>query len=262
MIRLHVAEDLAATRRVDLGPDQAHYLTRVMRLPIDAALLLFNGRDGEWRGRLVEIGKRGCAVAVDSLARAQDVGSDLDLVIALVKRTRLETIVEKAAELGARRVRLIRTERTNADHTNIARLTAIAVEASEQTGRLDVPQIVSLEPLSRLLETWDPGRRLMFCDEAGDADPAGLALSAAGGTRWAILIGPEGGFSPCERECVRALSVATPVSLGPRILRADTAAIAAMTLWQSSLGDWRGLEVERAAGQVNTNQEPRTQRDP
>ncbi len=262
MIRLHVAEDLIATRRVDLGPDQAHYLTRVMRLPIDAPLLLFNGRDGEWRARLVEIGKRGCALAVDCLARPQATGPDLDLIVALVKRARLETIVEKAAELGARRVRLVRTDRTNADHTNIARLMAIAIEASEQTGRLDTPQIVSVEPLSRVLETWDPGRRLMFCDEAGDADSAVLALPAAGGASWAILIGPEGGFSPREREGVRALSAATPVSLGPRILRADTAAIAAMTLWQSSLGDWRGLEVERAAGQVNTNQEPRTQRDP
>jgi 16S rRNA (uracil1498-N3)-methyltransferase len=262
VIRLFVGDDLAAAARLNLGSDQAHYLTRVMRLAVDETLLLFNGRDGEWLARLSETDKRGCVLVVDTPVRSQATGADLDLIIALVKRARLETIVEKAAELGARRIRLVRTERTNADHTNVARLAAIATEASEQTGRLDVPQIVAPQPLSRLLADWEPGRRLMFCDEMGDADPASVALSAAGGDAWAILIGPEGGFSPNERERVRALPSATPVSLGPRILRADTAAIAAMTLWQSSLGDWRGLEVGDEARQVNINQEPRTQRDP
>ena len=262
MIRLHVQEDLAASRRIELGADQAHYLTRVMRLPIGAPLLAFNGRHGEWRARLAETGKRGCVLAVDSLARPQATLPDIELIVALVKRARLETIIEKAAELGVRRIRLIRTERTNADHTNVARLSAIAVEASEQTGRLDVPAVLAPQSLPLLLEGWDPARRLMFCDEAGDAETADVALAAAGGSCWAILIGPEGGFSATERQAVRAHSLTTPVSLGPRILRADTAAIAAMTLWQSSLGDWRGLEVERAAGQVNTSQEPRTQRDP
>jgi 16S rRNA (uracil1498-N3)-methyltransferase len=181
-------------------------------------------------------------VCAETLARPQTTGSDLDLVVALVKRGRLETIVEKAAELGARRVRLVLTERTNADHARVERLAAIATEAAEQTGRLDVPEIVAPVKLDRLVEGWDDARRLLFCDEAGDAPPmleALEALEARDAGAWAILIGPEGGFSPRERQMLRALPCATPASLGPRILRADTAAISALTLWQAALGDWR-----------------------
>jgi len=131
------------------------------------------------------------------------------------------------------------TERTNADHTNVARLQAIAVEASEQTGRLDTPEVVAPEKLERLLAAWPADRPLMFCDEAGDAPPV-LEAMAAGAGCGAILIGPEGGFSPAERARIRALPSAVAVSLGPRILRADTAAIAALTLWQAAVGDLRG----------------------
>jgi len=169
-----------------------------------------------------------------------------------VKRARLETIVEKAAELGVRRVRPVITRRTNADHTNVARLRAIATEAAEQTGRLDVPQVCEPEKLYRLLDSWEDGRRLMFCDEAGD-DPdsewggqqgrALPALKALGdepvAAPWSVLIGPEGGFDPQERDRLRGLAYVSAVTLGPRILRADTAAISALTLWQASLGDWR-----------------------
>jgi 16S rRNA (uracil1498-N3)-methyltransferase len=241
LIRLHVEADLAAGARVEPRQEQAHYLVRVMRLAIDETLLVFNGRDGEWRARLTDVTKRGCALAVEEQVRAQAQSPDLDLIVALVKRARLETIVEKAAELGARRVRLAITERTNADHTNVARLEAIAAEAAEQTGRLDVPQVLVPMPLAMIFAGWEsPDRRLMFCDEEGDAAPAATALGAAEGRRWAVLIGPEGGFSPGERAAIRALPWVTPVTLGPRILRADTAAIAALTLWQSMLGDWRG----------------------
>ncbi|HRD26873.1 MAG TPA: 16S rRNA (uracil(1498)-N(3))-methyltransferase [Caulobacter sp.] len=244
MIRLHVPDDLAAGADVTPSPDQGRYLTTVMRLAVGAEVLLFNGRDGEWRATLVEAGKRTCRLAVAARTRPQVTGPDLELVVALVKRARLETIIEKAAELGARRVRLAVTRRTNADHTNVARLQAIAVEAAEQTGRLDVPEIVPPEKLDRLLDGWDPSRRLMFCDEGGGVPPALLALSTPrlGGEdcrKGAILIGPEGGFAPEEGERLRALPFVTAVSLGPRILRADTAAIAALTLWQAALGDWR-----------------------
>ena len=240
MIRLFVDADLTPGGRIAPRPEQAHYLARVMRLAVGESLLLFNGRDGEWRATLAEVTKRGCILAVDEPIRPQAPPPDLELVIALVKRARLETIVEKAAELGARRVRLAVTERTNADHTNVARLEAIAIEAAEQTGRLDAPTILAPAPLAAILAEWDEARRLMFCDEAGDAAPAIAALREAGEGPWAILIGPEGGFSPGERAAVRALPQVTPVSLGPRILRADTAAIAALALWQSALGDWRG----------------------
>jgi 16S rRNA (uracil1498-N3)-methyltransferase len=195
--------------------------------------------------------KRAVAVKAHALERPQAMGPDLDLLIALVKRGRLETIVEKAAELGARRVRPVLTERTNADRARVDRLTAIATEAAEQTGRLDVPAIAEPVKLERLVEDWDAGRRLLFCDEAGDALPILEALSppprgegaggggAGSGERWAILIGPEGGFSAKERAMLRAQPFAVPASLGPRILRADTAAISALTLWQAALGDWR-----------------------
>jgi len=254
MIRLYVSHDLTVGAVLAPTPDQARYLITVMRQGVGDALLLFNGRDGEWRAVLAEVSKRGCALRVEARTREQSSTPDLDLVIALVKRARLETIVEKAAELGARRVRLVTTQRTNADHTNIARLQAIAIEAAEQTGRLDVPQVLAPERLERVLAAWTAERSLMFCDEAGD-DPAAPWGGQAGRARpalealraefqpqprpWAILIGPEGGFSPAERDQLRAMTSVTPVTLGPRILRADTAAISAMTLWQAALGDWR-----------------------
>jgi 16S rRNA (uracil1498-N3)-methyltransferase len=209
-----------------------------MRRAVGGDVALFNGRDGEWLARLSAVSKRGCALVVESQLRTQAVGPDLELVVALVKRTRLETIVEKATELGARRVRLVITRFTNADRTNVARLQAIAIEAAEQTGRMDVPDVAAPEKLDRLLDGWKAGRRLMFCDEAGDARPVLEALAGDTSPAWAVLIGPEGGFAPEERDRLRAQAFVTPVTLGPRILRADTAAISALTLWQAARGDW------------------------
>lgn len=278
MIRLHLRPDLLAGARLALDPDQTRYLLTVMRQPIGAELLVFNGRDGEWRARIAEAGKRTAVLELVDRTRPQTAGPDLELLIALVKRTRLETIVEKAAELGAARVRLLTTARTNADHARVDRLQAIAAEAAEQTGRLDVPVITSPERLGRVLDGWEAARTLVFCDEAGDAPPIldalkppqssrerpptapplpegadrpspppqgggggadGEAGRDGGGLPAAILIGPEGGFDPVERERLRALPFTVPVSLGPRILRADTAAISALTLWQAAAGDWR-----------------------
>ncbi|HEX4710594.1 16S rRNA (uracil(1498)-N(3))-methyltransferase [Phenylobacterium sp.] len=240
MIRLFIPHDLAPGAELALDPGQSRYLAAVMRQAVGDEVLLFNGRDGEWRAKISAIGKRAVAVRAEAPARPQATGPDLDLVVALVKRGRMETIVEKAAELGARRVRLVVTERTNADRARVERLSAIATEAAEQTGRLDVPQIVEPVKLEQMIAGWEAGRRLLFCDEAGDAEPILQALSSqADGEPWAILIGPEGGFSPRERALLRALPYATPASLGPRILRADTAAISALSLWQAALGDWR-----------------------
>jgi 16S rRNA (uracil1498-N3)-methyltransferase len=240
MIRLFIADDLAAGAQIELGAGQSHYLAAVMRLAVGDALALFNGRDGEWRASVATVGKRAVRLAVEARLRPQAAGPDLELAVALVKRARLETIVEKAAELGAARLRLVITERTNAERARVARLCAIAAEAAEQTGRLDAPQVVEPVKLERLLAAWDAPRRLLFCDEAGEAPPILDVLAAAeGGGPWAILIGPEGGFSAKEREMLRALPYATACSLGPRILRADTAAISALTVWQAALGDWR-----------------------
>ena len=251
MIRLFVTEPLAIGAAIAATEDQARYLLNVMRLDAGASILLFNGRDGEWRATVRPLGKRGCTLTVAALERTQSTPPDVELAIALVKRAPLETIIEKATELGVRRIRLTLTRRTNADHTNVARLQTIATEAAEQTGRLDVPEVVAPVKLDALLNDWPIGRRLMFCDEAGD-DPsaewggavgrAGAAFDAlrrAGGDAWTVLIGPEGGFAPEERATLRGRSFVTPVTLGPRILRADTAAIAALTVWQAALGDWR-----------------------
>jgi 16S rRNA (uracil1498-N3)-methyltransferase len=253
MIRLFVPHALTAGVHVEPSEEQRRYLLAVMRLQLGDELLLFNGRDGEWLFRLSGVSKRGCRLTAERQTRAQATGPDLDLVVALVKRNRLETIVEKATELGARRIRLVITRRTQADHTNVSRLQAIATEAAEQTGRLDAPQVLEPVKLETLLDGWDQDRRLMFCDEAGDdpgaewggsagrARPALEALSGQARGPWALLIGPEGGFAPEERARLRALGQVTPVTLGPRILRADTAAISALTLWQAALGDWSGI---------------------
>jgi len=235
MIRLHVTTDLSTNAAVAPTLEQSRYLTQVMRLKLGDSLLVFNGRDGEWRCVIAEILKKGVILRAEVQVRPQAFGPDLELIVAVVKKSRVETIVEKAAELGAARVRLTVTQRTNVDHIRLDRLDAIAIEAAEQTGRLDVPTIGDPEKLADILDAWDPARRVMFCDETGGA-PVASAINAPG--PWAILVGPEGGFSPEERERLRSHPFTTAVSLGPRILRADTAAIAAMTLWQAAVGDW------------------------
>jgi 16S rRNA (uracil1498-N3)-methyltransferase len=249
MIRLFVPDDLSLDVALVLKPEQARYLTSVMRLGLSEAVALFNGRDGAWSAKLSLITKKACQLTIERQLAAQTEGPDLDLIVALVKRGPLETIIEKATELGCRRIRLVTTRRTNAGHANVERLQAIAIEAAEQCERLDVPQVLSPQPLESLLNGWDT-RRLMFCDEAGDAKPVLSALERFGerlgerqGERqgagpWAVLIGPEGGFAPEERARLRALEAVVPVTLGPRILRADTAAISALSLWQAALGDW------------------------
>ena len=252
MIRLFVPDDLGPGARVALRQEQAHYLVNVMRQGVGAAVHLFNGRDGAGRARLAGASKRSAMLETEAQTRSLVLPPDLHLLVALVKRARVETIVEKAAELGARRVRLLTTRRTNASHANVERLQAIATEAAEQTGRLDVPEVHGPEPLEHALDGWTPPRRLLFCDEAGDdpdqrwggeagrAAPAIPTLSGLPGEEpWAVLVGPEGGFDAAEREGLRARPFVPAVTLGPRILRADTAAISALTLWQAALGDWR-----------------------
>jgi len=241
MIRLHVPTPLSPEAAVLPTLDQSRYLTQVMRLKTGDSLLVFNGRDGEWRCVISEILKKGVVLRAEEQMRPQALGPDVDLLIAVVKKSALEFAVEKATELGARRVKLVVTQRTQVQHVRMDRLDAIAIEAAEQTGRLDVPMIDAPIKLADLLDGWeagmDSGRRLMFCDETGGAPVTG-AVAEAGAGPWAILIGPEGGFSPDERERLRALPFTTAVSLGPRILRADTAAVAALTLWQAAVGDW------------------------
>ena len=237
MIRLHIPQPLSAGAPLAPTLDQSRYVTQVMRLKAGDPLLVFNGSDGEWRCVIAEALKKGVILRAEEKVRDQVRPPDVHLLIATVKKSALEFAVEKATELGAARIGLVTTARTQPQHLRMDRLEAIAEECAEQTGRLDVPAVEAPRKLADVLDGWDPGRRLMFCDEAGGA-PALKALAATGGGAWAILIGPEGGFSPEERERLRALPFTTAVSLGPRVLRADTAATTALTLWQAAVGDW------------------------
>lgn len=237
MIRLHIPQPLAPGAALAPTLDQSRYLTQVMRLKAGDELRVFNGSDGEWRCAVAEVLKKGVVLRAEEQVRAQVTPPDVHLLIATVKKAALEFAVEKATELGAARIRLVTTARTQPQHLRLDRLDAIAEESAEQTGRMDVPAVDRPEKLDALLNGWDPSRRLMFCDETGGA-PAIGAVQAAGGGSWGILIGPEGGFTPEERDRLRALPFTTAASLGPRVLRADTAATTALTLWQAAVGDW------------------------
>lgn len=230
--------DLVAGSDARLERDQAHYLANVMRQKPGDEVALFNGRDGEWRAVIDSLSKREAVLSPVEHLRPQGDTPDLHLLFAPIKKARTDFIAEKAAEMGARALRPVFTRFTNSERVNEDRLRAHGVEAAEQCGLLSVPEVEPAIRLDRLLEGWDPARRIMFCDETTDHGAAAGALRAAGGGPWAILIGPEGGFAPEEVARLRAAPFAIPVSLGPRILRADTAAVAAMTLWQSVLGDW------------------------
>ncbi len=244
MIRLFVQGPLTAGQTLEATPEQARYLTGVMRLTRGDSLLVFNGQDGEWRACVSDVTKRGCRLSPEELVRLQTPSHDLELVMALVKRGPLEMVVEKATELRVGRIRLVTTRRTNADHTNVSRLTAIATEAAEQCERLDVPAIDPPEKLDRLLDHWPPGRKLIYCDEAGvrDSRPVQSVLEAIRSdlsTAWSILVGPEGGFDPVERARLREHPAVIPVTLGPLILRAETAALSALVLSQAALAEAR-----------------------
>jgi 16S rRNA (uracil1498-N3)-methyltransferase len=244
---------------VPLGQDQAHYLTGVMRLAVGDPVLLFNGRDGEWRATLTVAAKRGAIATCDDQTRPQTMPPDLWLLFAPIKKARTDFIVEKAVELGVARILPVQTRHTNSERIRQDRLQAHAVEAAEQCGATYVPEVADLAPLDHVLRDWPKGRALLWCDEAtagagvttafrtGASPPPGGEGRGVGGAApgqmprapAAILIGPEGGFSADEATRLRARPDVTPLSLGPRILRADTAAVAAITLWQATCGDWR-----------------------
>ncbi|MEL7279837.1 MAG: 16S rRNA (uracil(1498)-N(3))-methyltransferase [Pseudomonadota bacterium] len=235
-VRLYVEHDLGQGQSVPVSREQAHYLFGVMRLERGDSLLVFDGKHGEWRAEIVETGKRGGVLRAMEQTGAQRNPPDLWLLFAPIKKARTDFIVEKAAEMGAARIMPVQTDFTNSDRIRQDRLQAHAIEAAEQCGGTFVPEVTGLVRLARVLEGWPATRHLMFCDEGLAGRSSALAGGLAG--PWAILIGPEGGFSEPERGRLAALSAAHGVSLGPRILRADTAAVAAMTMWQQIYGDW------------------------
>ncbi len=234
-VRLYVEQSLGEGQSVSLTREQAHYLFGVMRLGVGEDLHIFDGQSGEYRAEIVEAGKRGGLLVCVERTRELQMPPDLWLLFAPIKKARTDFIVEKAAEMGAARICPVLTAFTNAERIRRDRLQAHAVEAAEQCGGTFVPEVAELARLDRVLADWPAERRLMFCDEA--LVGAREALSGAPGP-WAILIGPEGGFSDSERRQLHDMEAAVAVSLGPRILRADTAAVAALTVWQGILGDW------------------------
>jgi 16S rRNA (uracil1498-N3)-methyltransferase len=237
--RLYVDGPLEPGEIVPLLPDQAQYLRAVLRLAAGAKLLVFNGRDGEWSASLQTSGKRAAAVLIAARTRPQENGPDVDYLFAPLKRSRLDYMVQKAVEMGAARLRPVLTRHTIAERVNLDRMRANVIEAAEQCGVLRVPEVLEPIALERALAAWDVDRRLLFCDEAAVQRNPVTLLSALQPGPMAVLIGPEGGFSAEERALLLAKPYVTALSLGPRIMRADTAAVAALALVNTVLGDWR-----------------------
>ena len=236
--RLFLSADLAAGVRIGLDQRQGHYVAHVLRLGEGAQLLVFNGRDGEWSATVATIGKKAVQLQAGTLQRPQPAPCDLVYCFAPLKQGRLDYLVQKAVEMGAGILQPVITQHTQVPRLGLERLRANVIEAAEQCGILAVPQVREAVRLERLLTDWNPGRRLIFCDEDAAGDNPVPALNAIAERPLGLLVGPEGGFSAEERRMLRALPFVTAIPLGPRILRADTAAVAALALIQATIGDW------------------------
>jgi len=240
--RLLIEQKLGHGVDLDLDEAQARHVISVLRLKVGDRLRPFNAEDGEWSATITAVSKRGARARVGDRIRPPRAAPDLDLMFAPVKRHATDLIVEKATELGVRRIKPVITQRTIAETVRLDRLNAIAREAAEQTERFDAPEICEPQSLTKALDGWNAARPLIYCDEQGGARSlldVIAALSRQGGIT--LLIGPEGGFTEDERRMLRTLPFVTPVSLGPRILRAETAVIAALTIIQAAWGDWRDV---------------------
>ena len=237
--RLHVTQDLAARQQLILADKQAHYLRNVLRLEVGAQILFFNGRDGEWLGRINDIGKKQVSIELIEQTRTQDAGSDIWLLVAPVKKDRLDYLAQKATEMGVGRLMPVMTARAQGGKTvKLDKLQANAIEAAEQCEILTVPEISEVIHLDNILADWPQDRTLIFCDEEAQAGQGLAALDTLKGKKLAVLIGPEGGFDAAERAMLKARTDTHALSLGPRILRTDTAVVAALALIQARLGDW------------------------
>jgi 16S rRNA (uracil1498-N3)-methyltransferase len=238
--RLFVNDPLIPAARVALDDDRTHYLKNVMRRGPGDAGGLFNGRDGEWLGRVDSYGRHAAGIILTEQRRPQSPSPDLWLAFAPIKRARIDFLAEKATELGVAVLWPVMTRRAEPSRVNVVRLTNIAIEAAEQTERLDVPEVRDPVSLDRLLEVWPARRTLFVCAEAGAAQPIAQAVAENSGGPAGFLIGPEGGFAAVELDALRKLPFVVAVGLGPRLLRAETAAIAALACWQAVAGDGAG----------------------
>jgi 16S rRNA (uracil1498-N3)-methyltransferase len=241
--RLFVEAPLETGARINLPQPAAHYLRNVLRLSDGADLLVFNGRDGEWRAALDAAAKKHTAIDVRTQVRPQAAANDLHYLFAPLKHARLDYVVQKAVEMGAGLLQPVLTQHTHAERLNLDRMRANVVEAAEQCGILAVPEVAAPVKLTALLSSWPAERTLVFCDEDAEVKDPVAALSAlsplARPRALAVLIGPEGGFDAAERAALQSLPQVARISLGPRILRADTAGVAALALIQAVWGDWR-----------------------
>ena len=239
LIRLYVTNKLTNGIEVELTEKQHHYLVHVMRRELGDEIVLFNGRDGEWRGKLqILLKKSGRIIILDQL-RKQKLEADLWLVFAILKRGPIDFVTEKASELGVSKLYPVITGRTNSTKVNLDRLKTIAMEAAEQCGRLTVPGICEPQRLEQVLSNWPEGRGLVLLDESGAGKPIAEVMADRSYRNGdAICIGPEGGFESTELEYMKNLSFVTSASIGRRLLRAETAAIAALAVWQALAGDW------------------------
>lgn len=236
--RLYIEQPLQAGHAVSLPEAQSKYLLRVMRLADGARVRVFNGADGEWRCSL-SVDRKTAILTPEAQTRNQVSVPNLTLLFAPIKKARTDFIVEKATELGVSALQPVITDYTQSQRVRTDRMRLLAIEAAEQTERMDLPVIHEAAPLAKVLATWDPGTPLIYCDEGGGASPLSERANQLAGQPAGVLIGPEGGFSPKEREMLRALEFVIPITLGPRILRAETAVVSALTLWQSMVGDWQ-----------------------
>ena len=239
--RLFVDAPLASGARIALSREQANYLLNVLRLAAGDSVIIFNGIDGEWRAMLADTGRKAASLDVVEALRAQEAGPDIHYLFAPLKHARLDYMVQKAVEMGAARLRPVLTRRTQAQRVNLERMRANVIEAAEQCGILTIADIEEPLSLEKALAQWPQDRLLVFCDEdAPMADPvAAIRLRAKPDAPIAVLIGPEGGFDPAERALLMRMEQTLAISLGPRILRADTAAVAALALVQAAIGDNR-----------------------
>lgn len=238
-IRLHVDQPLAAGARIELAGPQSHYLRNVLRLKAGERLHLFNGRDGDWECTLLEASKRSCRVVCEALAAEPGLPPDIDYLFAPLKAARLDYMAQKATEMGVRRLLPVLTEHTVPQRVNVDRLRANAIEAAEQCNLVFVPEVAEPRPLGEVLADWPGARTLIHCHEGmARSDPVSDLARIKPGPL-AVLVGPEGGFSERERRLLAGLPFVAAISLGPRIMRADTAAVAALALVQAVLGDWR-----------------------
>jgi 16S rRNA (uracil1498-N3)-methyltransferase len=239
--RLYVDVPLAGAREVALGRDQANYLLNVLRLKRGDILLLFNGRDGEWQAHLAGAGKKALIAELGARTREQPHAPDLHFLFAPLKHARLDYLVQKAVEMGASRLQPVITRHTQVARVNLERMHANVVEAAQQCGILALPAVAAPVRFERMLQDVDPDRLLVFCDERAEVrDPVAALAAVRDGRPLAVLIGPEGGFAEEERAALLMRANVVQLALGPRILRADTAGVAALALVQAVVGDWRG----------------------